>query len=271
MIGQRIAFIGAGNMAANMIAGLIDDGYDPRQIYASSPNVTKLAKLAERFNIHTNVDNVALAAEADVVVFCVKPQFMRHVVAELAATLSSRKPLIISIATGVGCTLIAEWLGFEGAVIRCMPNIAAFVRSAASALYANESASAEQREIAEIIMRSVGITVWLDQETKLDAVTALSGSGPAYFFLLIEAMQEAAQQLGLSENEANLLSLQTALGASRLALESPESVVTLRQQVTSPGGTTERAIATLESGDLRKLVYDAMMAATMRAKELSEG
>ncbi len=270
MNGQRIAFIGAGNMACNMIAGLINDGYDPRKLYASRPDVSQLSRLAERFNIHTDSDNTAIVAQADVVVFCVKPQIMSQVVTELAAVLAERRPLIISIAAGVEVATVSQWLGFEGALVRGMPNIAARVRSAATALYANDKTSEEQLECAETIMRSIGITVWVDQEAKLDAVTALSGSGPAYFFLLIESMQEAAQKLGLSSDEAALLSLQTALGAARLALESTDSVITLREQVTSKGGTTERAIETLESGSLRKLVYDAMEAAAQRARELSD-
>lgn len=269
MNGQRIAFIGAGNMASNLIAGLINDGYDPRKIYASRPDADKLVELAQRFNIHTSVDNVAVAKEVDVIVLCVKPLVLPTVVLEVAPAIASRKPLIISIAAGVRAELINQRLGFESAVVRAMPNIAAMVRSAATALYANGNTSQEQREVAESIMRSVGVTVWVADEAKMDAVTALSGSGPAYFFLLIEAMQEAAQKLGLSESESTLLSLQTALGAARMALESPDSVIALREQVTSPGGTTERAIKTLESGSLRKLVLDAMTAAMARAKELS--
>lgn len=270
MKGQRIAFIGAGNMAFNMIAGLINDGFDPRKIYASRPDISHLTVLAERFNIHTDTDNVAIAAQAEVVILCVKPQIMSQVVQEIAATVSARQPLIISIAAGVRASAMARWLGFEGAIVRCMPNIAARVRSAATALYANQKTTEAQLELAETIMRSIGVTLWVDEEAKLDAVTALSGSGPAYFFLLIEAMQEAAQKLGLSNEEASLLSLQTALGAARLALETPDSIATLREQVTSKGGTTERAIETFESGSLRKLVYDAMTAAAVRARELSD-
>jgi len=271
MNGQRIAFIGAGNMASNLIAGLINDGYDPQKIYASSPDALHLAQLTKQFALHTSVDNSAVAAEADVVVLCVKPQILPEVAGELAALLAARRPLVISIAAGVQASLIAQTLGFESAIVRCMPNIAALVRSAATALYANEYVSPEQREVAETLMRSVGVTVWVSEESQLDVVTALSGSGPAYFFLLIEAMQEAAQTLGLSTADASLLSLQTALGAARLALESPESVLKLRDRVTSPGGTTERAIQTLESGSFRKLVYNAMSAAVERAQELSDG
>lgn len=266
---QTIAFIGAGHMASNLIAGLINDGYDPRNIYASLPDSHQLTKLEQRFSIQTSTDNNVVAAQADVIVLCVKPQIILEVVQELASIISARRPLVISIAAGVRMALMTEKLGFESALVRAMPNIAAVVRSAATGLFANVHASAEQREIAETILRSVGVTVWVDEEAKLDAVTALSGSGPAYFFLLIEAMQEAALKLGLSEDEANLLSLQTAMGAARLALESPESVEVLRQQVTSPGGTTERAIEALESGNLRTLVSDAMTAARNRARELS--
>ncbi len=270
MNGQRLAFIGAGNMARNLIAGLINDGVDPSKIIASRPDAEKLSELGQRFSINTTIDNTIAAADVDVVVLCVKPRVITSVVQEIAPTIAVRKPLVISIAAGISADQIAHELGFEGSVVRAMPNIGAMVRSAATALYANQKTSEAQRELAESIMRSVGITVWVDDETKMDAVTALSGSGPAYFFLLIEAMQEAAQKLGLSENESTLLSLQTALGAARMALESPESVIALRKQVTSPGGTTEQAIKTLESGSLRKLVFDAMNAAMLRAKELSK-
>ncbi len=270
MSGRKIAFIGAGNMGANLIAGLINDGYDPQKIYASSPDAEALNRLSTHFKIHTSTDNKSIAAVSDVIVLCVKPQIVPVVVEELSETIQSRQLLVISIAAGVKAGNIQKKLGFNCAIVRCMPNIAAIVRSAATGLYANENTSEIQREIAETLLRSVGVAVWVDNESKLDAVTALSGSGPAYFFLLIEAMQEAALKLGLSENEAGLLSLQTALGAARLALESPDSVVALREQVTSPGGTTERAIKTFESGSLRKLVFDAMSAAAARARELSE-
>ncbi len=269
MSGRKIAFIGAGNMGANLIAGLVNDGYEPQKIYASSPDEEALNRLSTHLNIHTSIDNKSIAALADVIVLCVKPQIVPVVLKELAQVIQERQLLVISIAAGVKAGLIEQKLGFNCAVVRCMPNIAAMVRSAATGLYANDNTTEIQREIAETLLRSVGVTVWVDDESKLDVVTALSGSGPAYFFLLIEAMQEAALELGLSEKEANLLSLQTALGAARLALESPDSVVALREQVTSPGGTTERAIKTLESGSLRKLVFDAMNAATARARELS--
>lgn len=270
MNGQRIAFIGAGNMARNLIAGLITDGFDPSKIIASAPDAEKLSDFGQRFNINTTINNGVAATDADVVVLCVKPRIVTSVVQEIASKLIDRKPLIISIAAGISVEQIAQQLGFAGGVIRAMPNIGAMVRSAATALYANQNTSETQRELSESIMRSVGITVWVDDEDKMDTVTALSGSGPAYFFLLIEAMQEAAQKLGLSEKESTLLSLQTAMGAARMALESPESVIALRKQVTSPGGTTEQAIKTLESGSLRKLVFDAMNAAMLRAKELSK-
>lgn len=270
MGGRKIAFIGAGNMGKNLIAGLVNDGYDAQKIYASSPDSKALKNLSEHFNVHTSTDNKSIAALADVIVLCVKPQVVPAVLEELAEIIQDRQLLVISIAAGVKVEFIQNKLGFSCAIVRCMPNIAAMVRSAATGLFANNQASEIQREISETLLRSVGVTVWVDSESKLDAVTALSGSGPAYFFLLIEAMQEAALKLGLSEDEAGLLSLQTALGAARLALESPESVVALREQVTSPGGTTEQAIKTLESGSLRKLVYDAMEAASLRAKELSE-
>nr|MDQ2995387.1 pyrroline-5-carboxylate reductase [Pseudomonadota bacterium] len=220
--------------------------------------------------IQTNIDNRAIAAAADVIVLAVKPSSIKAVAIELADIIRERNLLVISVAAGVKSTHISEWIGEHTAVVRCMPNTAAVVRSAATGLYANPEVSHAQREIAESLLRSVGVTIWLDDEAKLDVVTALSGSGPAYFFLLMEAMQEAAVKLNLSTEEAKILTLQTALGAARLALESSDSVTRLREKVTSKGGTTERALEVLELGHLRNLVSDAITAAAERAEMLAE-
>lgn len=270
MSASKIAFIGAGNMGACLAGGLIADGYDPSMIWMSGPSQTKLEKIKTRFNVNVSTDNKEAAKQVEVVVFCVKPQIIRDVTQELAPVIRANNPLVISIAAGVREKLIQNWLGENTAIVRCMPNTPALFGVGATGLFANKKVSEAQHELAESIMRSVGITLWMDVEEKLDVVTALSGSGPAYIFLVIEAMREAGQKLGLSEKDANLLSLQTAMGAARMALESENDLSFLRKNVTSPGGTTESALAVFEKGKLRELFYEAIKSATNRAAELSK-
>ncbi len=200
----------------------------------------------------------------------VKPQVIRTVASEISAAVQARHPLIISIAAGIRSADLDRWLGGNTAVVRCMPNTPALVQSGATALIANARVSDEQRNLAESILRAVGLTLWLDDEQLMDAVTALSGSGPAYFFLIMEALQAAGVQLGLPEQTAQLLTLQTAFGAAKMALESDEDAATLRRRVTSPGGTTERALQTLENGGLRELIARALTAARDRSRELAD-
>jgi len=266
---QTLGFIGAGNMAGSLIAGLWADGYDPKKIWASDLDTEKLDSLASRFGINTTANNLAVVEKAQVLVLAVKPQSLQEVASGLAATVQRYKPLIISLAAGVTEAAIDRWLGGGNDIVRCMPNTPALVKTGATALHGNDNISAEQRSRAEAVLRAVGVAVWVEREELLDAVTALSGSGPAYFFLFMEAMEEAAVKLGLSQPTARLLTQQTALGAARLAIESDESPADLRRKVTSPGGTTERAIAGFEAGGLRALVLEAMRAAENRAVELS--
>ena len=270
MESQKVAFVGAGNMGSCLIGGLIADGYDANAILASRRSPQLLDQLAERFHIQTSTDNAAIAAQADVVVLAVKPQMLQEVALSLRDVIQERQPLVISIAAGVRASLIEDWLGGGVPIVRCMPNTAAMVRCAATALYANAQVDEAKHTMAESILRAVGVTVWVDDEAKLDVVTALSGSGPAYFFLMMECMQDSAQRLGLSQQEANLLTLQTALGAARLAMESSDEVAVLRDNVTSPGGTTEAALAVLEQGGVRDLFENALKQATQRAKTLSD-
>lgn len=266
---QTLGFIGAGNMAGSLIAGLSADGYDPKKIWASDLDPEKLDSLASRFGINTTANNLAVVEKAQVLVLAVKPQSLQAVASGLAATVQRCKPLIISLAAGVTEAAIDRWLGGGNDIVRCMPNTPALVKTGATALHGNDNISAEQRSRAEAVLRAVGVAVWVEREALLDAVTALSGSGPAYFFLFMEAMEEAAVKLGLAPQTARLLTQQTALGAARLAIESDESPADLRRKVTSPGGTTERAIAGFEEGGLRTLVLEAMRAAENRAVELS--
>lgn len=266
---SNIGFIGGGNMARSLIGGLVADGVAPQRIWVAEPDAERRAALATQFGVHITADNTELAAAVDALVLAVKPQQMQAVCGGIAATVQARKPLVISIAAGLRLEALQRWLGGELALVRTMPNTPALVQSGATALYATPRVNNVQRELAEGIMRAVGLTLWLEDESQMDAVTALSGSGPAYFFLVMEAMQQAGVQLGLSADTARLLTLQTAFGAAKMALESREDAAVLRRQVTSPGGTTERAIGILQQGGLEGLFAQALSGARDRSRELA--
>lgn len=268
MAEESITFIGGGNMAYSLVGGLIADGYQAERVHVADPDSAKRMDLANRFRIHVHEDNREAVLRAAAVVLAVKPQVIKSVLEPLGPVLREQKSLVISIAAGVREPDISRWLGGQIAVVRTMPNTPALVRAGATALYANEYVSQNQRDLAESLLRAVGIIQWLDDETLLDIVTALSGSGPAYFFLLMETLEAAAIELGLPEQTARLLTLETALGAARMALESDEDPGRLRLRVTSPGGTTEAATRVLESGGAQKLFQRALQAATTRAGEL---
>lgn len=257
-------------MASALIKGMLASGYSPQQLLVTDADVSKAVALASSCGITVCVDNQALVNKADIVVLAVKPQVMETVVATLAPTLASHSCLLISVAAGIPLVKFTDWSHAEQAVVRCMPNTPALVGEGASALYANANCHAAQCEEAEAILKAVGIVVWVENETQMDAVTALSGSGPAYFFLLIEAMQEAAIKLGLPDEIATTLSLQTALGAASLAKSSDISVAELRHRVTSAGGTTEAALHQFESDDFRHMVERALGKAAKRSRELAE-
>ena len=267
---QKIGFIGGGNMASSLISGLIASGHSPHQLWVSDINPDTLKVLAKNLNVNTSASNDAVINEVDVVVLAVKPQTLSSVAKSAAALIQQKKTLVVSIAAGISQQSLSQWLGTETAIVRCMPNTPALVLTGATALHANTKVSDEQRNLAENIMRSVGIALWVDDESELDAVTAVSGSGPAYYFLLMEAMEKAALELGLSEVTACLLVQQTALGAAKIALESSESPEQLRKRVTSPGGTTQRAIETFEQGGFNELVSKALHAARDRSIEMSK-
>jgi pyrroline-5-carboxylate reductase len=269
MDNTTLTFIGGGNMASSLIAGLIADGWDPARIRVADTNEQQLNRLSDRFSVTTTTDNGKAADHADVIVLAVKPQIMKPVTRELADRVARQHPLIISIAAGITETTLRTWLGKDTAIVRTMPNTPAMVNSGATALYANPAVNDEQRSIAESILRAVGLAIWIDDESLMDAVTALSGSGPAYFFLFMEAMQSAGRELGLPEKAARLLALQTAFGAAKMALESTEDIASLRRRVTSPGGTTEQAINTFQQGNLDALVSKALQAAARRSRELA--
>lgn len=269
MNNQKIAFIGGGNMASSLISGLIASGHNPQHIWVSDINSDALQVLADTLKVNTSASNDVVIAAADVVVLAVKPQILATVAKNAAALIQQKQPLVVSIAAGISQSSLKKWLGAEIAIVRCMPNTPALVLSGATALHANANVSPEQRDLAENIMRAVGIALWVAEESELDAVTAVSGSGPAYFFLLMEAMEKTALEMGLNAETARLLVQQTALGAAKIALESAESPTQLRQRVTSPGGTTQRAVETFEQGGFALLVGNALRAAQDRSIEMS--
>ncbi len=264
----KIAFIGAGNMASSLIGGLLRAGTPDGDLIASDPSATQLAKVAE-LGIETTPDNNDAAHGADAVVLAVKPQVMSAVVKGLAAALP-RDALLLSIAAGVTTHSIAKWTRGDVAIVRCMPNTPALYGAGITALYATAHVSPQQRRLAAEILSAAGQVVWVDEESQLDAVTALSGSGPAYFFYLMEAMTAAGERLGLSADIASALTLATAYGSAVMARESGTDPAQLRVGVTSPGGTTERAVRVLDDSNVRATIEHAIEQAAIRSRELAE-
>jgi len=265
-----IAFIGGGNMARSLIGGLIADGRPPATIRVADPNADQRHDLAERFGVTTTHDNSQAADGAATVVLAVKPGLIKTVAEALADQLRDQGSLIISIAAGVREADISRWLGGSVPVVRCMPNTPSLVQSGVTALYANPQVTAQQQTRAQEMLQAVGWTEWISDEALMDSVTAVSGSGPAYFFLIMEAIEEAGAELGLPRETARRLTLQTALGAARMACDSDEDPATLRRRVTSPGGTTEAATQALEDGDIHALFQRALAVAAGRAGELGD-
>ena len=267
---KSITFIGAGNMARALIVGLISMDYPPEKITASNPRLEELESFQRQFGIHLLTDNCAAINGADVVVLAVKPNVLPIVSEEIREALLQTRPLVISILAGTSIKALSQWLAPRLSIVRAMPNTPVAVSAGATGLFANEHTTSEQKNEAEAFFRAVGVTVWVDSEKEMDLITAVSGSGPAYYFLVMEAIQEAAHQMGLAEETARLLSLQTVLGAARMAMESQHDVSALRRSVTSPHGTTEAAIRTFEKGHIRQLCKDAVQAAFERAQVLTQ-
>jgi len=265
-----IAFIGAGNMASAIMGGLIENGFQANNIWACDPSEDKLAELATTFGVQTTTNNADAALKADAVILAVKPQVMEAVLAPLQSALQERQPLIISVAAGINLQSLETWIGGQPAIVRCMPNTPALVGQGASGLFANDQVSADQKALASKMLDAVGISVWVNNESELDAVTAVSGSGPAYYFLFMEAMIEAGMKLGLSEETATSLTLKTALGAATMASSSELAPAQLRKNVTSPNGTTEQAILSFQNDALSNIVEKALKAANDRSVELCE-
>ena len=265
-----IAFIGGGNMATSLIGGLVRQGCDPARISVADPSPERRASLSARFPVRITADNQDAAQDAELLVLAVKPQVLRAAAERLAGIVSRQRPLVISVAAGITEPDIRAWLGGDAAIVRAMPNTAALVGAGAAALYANRQVTPPQRELAQALLQAVGIAVWIEDESLLDAVTALSGSGPAYFFLLMECMEAAARDLGLSAGVARALTQQTAYGAARMVLETGTAPADLRAQVTSPGGTTAAALAVLQEAGLGAIVTRALTAARNRGRRLSQ-
>ncbi|MCH9769713.1 MAG: pyrroline-5-carboxylate reductase [Gammaproteobacteria bacterium] len=265
----NIAFIGGGNMTAALVMGLLNAGYSAECITVSNRSANKLIYFA-KLGVQTTQSNHEAVQKAEAIIFAVKPKQLKAVCNELATVIGERQPLLISVAISVSMAMMTRWLAGDYAVVRAMPNTPAMVSAGATGLYANAAVSAKQRDLAESIFRSTGIVAWVQAEDVIRNVIAVSGSGPAYYFLLMEAMQAAAEEMGLEAGVAKTLTQQTAFGAAKLALESTQEFSQLRSQVTSPGGTTEQAINYFLQSDFKNIVAKAMQAAAARSLELRQ-
>jgi len=263
------AFIGGGNMGGALIRGLIARGLDPHHIGVGEAVQSRRIALADELGVHVSADNREAVHGAEVVVLAVKPQDMAGTVQPLAEVFAATKPLVISIAAGIRVADIAGWCGPGVAVVRAMPNRPALNGAGATAIYGPPGMSAAQRTLAEQVLGAVGTTTWVATEDALDVVTALSGSGPAYFFLLAELMTDAAVNLGLERDAARELAIQTLFGSGRMARDSDGDLARLRAEVTSKGGTTEAALRSFDGANLRGIVAAALAAATDRGREMA--
>jgi len=263
-----IGFIGAGNMAYALIKGLLSNGFDAKNINVSDSNEELLIKRQSELNISTYSDNNSLLNNSDIVVFAVKPQVLSMVCLQLKNKVKPNH-LFVSIVAGIRGNDINRWLGGNFALVRTMPNTPALFQSGVTGLFANDLVSNQQKELVTSILSSVGECFWVDDEKLIDAITAISGSGPAYFFLLMQSITQAATALGLDEKTANSLSIQTSLGASLMATKSGKDSKTLRKEVTSPNGTTQAAIESFQDQNFEGIVAAATRAAYDRARELS--
>jgi pyrroline-5-carboxylate reductase len=266
---RRLAFIGGGNMAAALIGGLTKRGLPRERIVVADPSRAQLEHLTRAFGVTAAADNKSAVAGAEVVILAVKPQQMRAVALGLAPDIAAATPLVISVAAGIPHAALARWFGSRVAVVRTMPNRPALNGFGATGLFAPASVGAANRALAEAIMAAVSATVWVEHESQMDTVTALSGSGPAYFFLFMEALEAAAHARGLPNDIAHKLTLETAFGASQMARLSSDSLAVLREQVTSKGGTTAAALDVLDAAGLRAIVAHAVAAADRRSAELA--
>jgi pyrroline-5-carboxylate reductase len=265
---DKIAFVGGGNRASALIGGLIGNGVPAASLSAVDIAAEQRERLTAKFGIKVSAGAADIAVEADTIVLAVKPQSMHEVAKSIAPLL--RQQLVVTIAAGIRTSDLARWLGNYSRIVRVMPNTPALIGAGVSGLYACPEVSAAERARAETILQAVGTSIWVDREDLIDAVTAVSGSGPAYVFYFIEAVRKAALEMGFSSADAQKLVMGTFDGAVRLAQTSDEDVALLRQRVTSKGGTTERALAAMESGGVGNGIVSAVHAAMTRAGELGD-
>lgn len=264
-----ISFIGAGNMASAIIGGMLDSGYQAADIWVSAPDDDHLQAIRKRFGVSVTTDNRFCAQQADLVVLAVKPQVMADVCRDIAPVVQNTRPLLVSIAAGLTADTLDQWLGGGLPLIRVMPNTPALVGKGAAGLFANAQVKEDQKQQVATMFESIGSALWVDDEELLHGVTALSGSGPAYFFLMLEALEAAATDAGIEAATARQLAIQTMAGAAEMAARSESDPGQLKRNVMSPGGTTEQAIHTFEDGGLRELVHKAFDAALKRSQEMA--
>ena len=267
---SAISFIGAGNMASAIIGGMLDNGYQAGNIWVSAPDDSHLQALRDRFGVSVTTDNRHCAQQADMVVLAVKPQVMAEVCRDIAPVVQNTRPLMVSIAAGLTSDTLDGWLGGGLPLVRVMPNTPSLVGKGAAGLFANAAVTGEQKTMVQSVFESIGSALWVDDEEQLHGVTALSGSGPAYFFLMLEALEAAATEAGIAPETARELAIQTMAGAAEMAARSEHDPAQLKRNVMSPGGTTERAINTFEDGGMRGLVQKAYNAAFERSQEMSK-
>jgi pyrroline-5-carboxylate reductase len=263
-----ITFLGGGNMADALIGGLLKQGFAPADIQVVELNPDNREKLSKTYGVTCHAGPVAAAWAADLIVLAVKPQQMKGAVAPLVGNLS--RQVVVSIAAGLQLESLSRWLGGHRKLVRTMPNTPALIGAGITGLYALPEVTADERAAAERVLRAVGSTVWIDDESRMDAVTAVSGSGPAYVFLFIEALQQAAAELGFTPDQARQLSIETVLGAARLAVQSDEPASVLRERVTSKGGTTEAALKVMAEKGVKEGIVAGVLAADARGRELGK-
>jgi pyrroline-5-carboxylate reductase len=267
---MRIAFIGGGHMTTSLVGGLLRRGAPVESLRVADPVPAQLQRLQYEFGIRGSADNREAVADADIVVLAVKPQDMAQAAGSIAPEVAGRRRLVISIAAGIRLAQLARWLGAGVPAVRAMPNRPALIGAGITALYAGAGVTADDRHAVEELMSAAGATVWLERESQMDAVTAISGSGPAYFFLLIESLEAAGLELGLPHETARRLAVETARGAGRMAAEGGHEPATLREQVTSKGGTTAAALEELEAAGVRAIFRRAVAAAARRSTQLAD-
>jgi len=265
-----ISFIGAGNMASAIIGGMLDSGFKAENIWVSAPDDDHLQTIRKRFGVSVTTDNRYCAEQADMVVLAVKPQIMADACRDIAPIAQNTRPLIVSIAAGLGAETLDAWLGGGLPIVRVMPNTPALVGKGAAGLFATESVTSDQKNMVQSVFEGIGIAVWVEDEALLHGVTALSGSGPAYFFLMLEALEASATEAGVEATTARKLAIQTMAGAAEMAAKSDQDPAQLKKNVMSPGGVTEQAINTFEEGGMRDLVSKAYSAAYKRSEAMAK-